>query len=147
MRSALVLGAGAAVLVAAALALWGPTGRPRPEATGDAGIVLAYGQTPAGPVRLVPDELRTLGRPQDFAFQFTCDGSGPRVVRIELAHGDTKDLLFEDVMHGPAEMEAIGYLLHLDDRAPNEVTIVTTVESPHDRTRVVKYPVRLGGRP
>ena len=144
LSTAALLGVGVALVVLAALAVWGPRGVHTPEGSGDTGVVLAYGQTPAGPVRLLPDQPRALSRPQDFAFQFTCDGTGPRVVRLELEYGDHKELLHEELLRGPLEMEALEYVLHLDDRAPNEVTLVTTVEAPHTRTRVVRYPVRLG---
>ncbi len=146
LSSAVALGIGAALVLMAGLAVWGPTDGRRPDATGDAGIVLIYGQTPFGPVRLVPGEARTLTRPQDVAFQFTCNGTGPRVVRIEVVYDDVRDLMHEDKLVGPAQMEALEYLLRLDDRAPNELTIVTTIESPHDRPRVLEHPIKLTGK-
>lgn len=146
LSTAVALGIGTALVLIAGLALWGPTGGRRPDATGDAGIVLVYGQTPAGPVRLVPGEVRTLTRPQDLAFQFSCDGTGPRVIRIEVAYDEVRDLMHEDKLRGPAEMEALEYLLRLDDRAPNELTIITTIESPHDRPRVLEHRIKLTGR-
>lgn len=145
LTAAALLGIGVALVIVAALALWGPVGVERPHATGDTGVLLAYGQTPDGPVRLLPDEVRTLNRPQDFAFQLTCDGTGPRIVRIELVAGDQRDLVHEERMNGPAEMESLSFVLHLDDRAPNDFALVTTVTAPHTRPRTVRYPVRLVG--
>jgi len=145
--SAILAGIGAAAVVGVVLIVksnaFGPA---RPEASGDIGVLAVYAQTAFGPVRLVAGERRELTRPQDFAFQFTCEGTGPRVVRIERKTEEEgePDILHEEKMVCPANMESLGYVLKLGDESPNDVEISTFVEAPHDHLRVHRFPITLG---
>ena len=145
VTSAILAGIGAAALIAGVLvAKSNAFGPPRPDASGDVGVLAIYAQTAFGPVRLVAGERRELTRPQDFAFQFTCEGTGPRVVRIEMKTDGEPEILNEVKMNCPANMESLGYVLKLDDKAPNDVELSTIVEAPHDHLRVHRFPITLG---
>lgn len=115
---------------------------PRPEATGEVGFLAAYAQTPAGPVQLRHGERRDLARPQDIAFQWTARGTGPRLVRIQLEAEGRSDTVFERRMQ-PSVAENLEYVLKLGEDVPSEITIVATIEAPHDRAVVLEYPLRL----
>lgn len=117
---------------------------PRPDATGDTGVVLVFAQTPSGPVRLEPGRARALSRPQDLVFQTAVNGTGPRHVRIELTSGGRRTVMHEERIEGPKPLDSLPYLLHLDDRAPDDMSVVVTVEAPHTRELVLVYPLRLG---
>lgn len=119
---------------------------PRPAASGDIGVLAVYAQTPDGPVLLALDERRALRRPQDFAFQFSCEGTGPRLVRIETRAELETRVVHEEKLACPAELESLEFVLTLGEEAPNELSIRTSIEAPHDHVRVHEFPVRLGGR-
>ncbi len=118
----------------------------RPHATGDIGFLLVYGQMAEGPTALQPDRLRRLPRPQDFAFQFVAGGSGPRLIRLEIEEGVQRTVMFEERVYAPATMEALDYVMHLDEKAPDNFVLVVTVEAPHAVSAVSRYPVQLEGK-
>jgi hypothetical protein len=109
------------------------------------GEVTVFGQIPSGPVPLPPDRLRRLPRPQDFAFQFSSTGQGPRYIRIELEAEGRSSVVFEDRFGAPAEKEALEYVLRLDDDDPDRVALIVTLEAPHATSVVQRYPIELVG--
>ncbi|MCC7385650.1 MAG: hypothetical protein IT384_27625 [Deltaproteobacteria bacterium] len=117
----------------------------RPEATGDVGFLAVYAQLERGPVRLVPNERTQLPRPQDLTFQWVVQGSGPRLVRIELVTGSERLVLHEEKLQAPSDQVPLTYMLHLDDTAPNELSVVVTIEAPHARALTLTHPLVLVG--
>ncbi|MBI4816887.1 MAG: hypothetical protein HY791_11545 [Deltaproteobacteria bacterium] len=115
----------------------------RPEATGEIGFVAVYAQLPQGPAPLIPGATSVLRRPQDVAFQWTVKGTGPRLARIELLTTSRREVIEELALAAPAEQEALAPLVRLDDRSPDELELVVTVEAPHARAVVSSYPLKL----
>lgn len=113
--------------------------------TGDIGTIEVYGQTKKGPAKLPQDRRVPLPRPQDFAFQFTAEGTGPRFVRIEIETDGEVSVMYEDRHYAPQFKDSLGYTMRLSETAPDELTIVVTLEAPHAASRVARYPVRLIG--
>lgn len=144
--AALLLGVGAAALAIVWAGREEQAARtgPLPEATGDAGSVLVYAQLAQGPTQLLPDRPAHLPRPQDLAFQWTVRGTGPRNIRIDL-ESETSRLAGHQVrIEAPGELEPLEYVLHLDQSVPDELTLIVTIESPHTRALVTRYPLLLG---
>lgn len=119
---------------------------PRPAASGDVGFLGVYAQSPGGPVRLQPQRRVRLRRPQDIAFELDAEGTGPRQVRIELRSPDGRhDVVYEAAASTPARSLALDYVLHLDDRFPDELTLLVTVEAPHAMPYTSRYELLLEG--
>ncbi len=133
-----------ALAAAAVLALSGPSAEPRPEGTGDVGVLAVYAQVPAGPRRLPPGRLVRLQRPQDFAFRFQAEGTGPRWVRVELETEGRRVVLHEEKRSTPSD-EYIDFVLRLDEAHPDDVTLTVVVEAPHMMRAVSDFPIRLTG--
>lgn len=117
---------------------------PRPPGTGDVGVLMVFAQTPGGPVRLRPGRKVRLPRPQDFAFRFVAEGTGPRFVRIELEDEQGRVVVFEEKMTTPAD-GYLDYTLRLDERAADDVVLTAVVEAPHMMSAVSDFPIRLEG--
>lgn len=146
VRGAVAWGVFAALAVAALVGLGVFLARPPvPAATGDIGTVEVYGQTPDGPKKLPADRRVSLPRPQDLAFQFTSEGTGPRWLRIELDTGGDVSVLYEEQVTAPAFKDSLGYTFRMSEEAPDEVTVIVTLEAPHAMSRVERYPLRLIG--
>lgn len=146
MRGPVAWGVFAALAVAALVALgFGLAQPPVPAATGDIGTVEVYGQTPQGPRKLPADRRVSLPRPQDIAFQFTAEGTGPRWLRIEIDVGGDIQVLWEEKVNAPAFKDSLGYTFRMGEEAPDEVTVIVTLEAPHAASRTERYPVRLIG--
>jgi hypothetical protein len=120
--------------------------RPLPEASGDAGFLSVYAQTPGGPVRLVPGRTARLPRPQDFAFQWSVDGTGLRNVQIEIDEKDRRYMVREMRLDAPASNESLALILTLGEEMPDLFEIYVTVESPHMMPYTSRYPIRLTGK-
>ena len=118
---------------------------PPPEGSGEVGEVTVFGQIPSGPVPLPPERLRRLPRPQDFAFQFTSAGRGPRYIRIELETEGTHAVVFEERFGAPREKDSLEYVLRLGNEDPDRVTLIVTVEAPHAMSVIRRYPIELAG--
>ncbi len=146
MNRPVAWGVFAALAVAALVALGVWLARPPvPAATGDIGTVEVFGQTPDGPKKLPEDRRVSLPRPQDIAFQFTAEGTGPRWLRIEIDTGGDVQVLWEELVTAPAYKDALGYTFRMGEEAPDEVTMIVTLEAPHAMSRVARYPLRLIG--
>jgi hypothetical protein len=118
---------------------------PPPEGSGEVGEVTVFAQIPSGPVPLQPDRLRRLPRPQDFAFQFSSAGRGPRYIRIELEAGGLASTVFEERFGAPSQKDSLEYVLRLGDDDPDQVALIVTVEAPHAMSVVERYPIELVG--
>lgn len=116
----------------------------RPAGTGDVGVLEVYAQVPEGPRRLPPSRRVRLLRPQDFAFRFRADGTGPRWVRIELEQRGVRTVLLEEQMATPSD-QYLDYTLRLDERAADEVTLTVVVQAPHMLSAVSDFPILLVG--
>jgi len=130
--------------VAALALLVGGCASKRPEGTGDVGMLQVFAQLPKGPQRLPPSRAVSLPRPQDFAFRFIAEGTGPRWVRIELEQRGTRAVMFEEQLATPAD-RYLDYTLRLDESAADEVTLTVVVEAPHMMRAVSDFPIRLVG--
>jgi hypothetical protein len=145
LRHLATLGFLALGLTAAGVAVLLTQTEPPPEGRGEVGEVTVFGQIPSGPVPLQPDRLRRLPRPQDFAFQFSSTGQGPRFIRIELETGGMISTVFEDRFGAPSEKDSLEYVLRLGDDNPDQATLIVTIEAPHAMSVVQRYPVELVG--
>lgn len=147
MRVPVVVGALSALGVfVLGLVVWRLAATPDlPAGTGDIGTVEVYGQTPKGPQKLPADRQVSLPRPQDFAFQFTAEGTGPRWIRIALESRGEVSVLYEEVHEAPAFKDSLGFTFRMSEEAPDEATMIVTLEAPHAMTREARYPVRLIG--
>ncbi len=127
--------------------IWAQEDRQRPEGSGQVGVLAVYAQTRRGPERLPPSRGGTFERPQDLAFQFDVRGTGPRWIRVRLEDPSTKEktLLYEKLHHAPSFLEPLDYVLRLDERAPDRVDLVVTVEAPHMMAAVSRFPLLLVG--
>ncbi len=145
--AAAVAGVLLALGVAALVAVYAVVSGAEPTAvgTGDIGTLDVYGQTKQGPAKLPKDRRVTLPRPQDFAFQFTGEGTGPRIIRIEVEALGEVSVAYEEIHQAPKFKDSLGYTMHLSEDAPDEITIVVTLEAPHAMSRVSRHPVRLVG--
>lgn len=123
----------------------GCTPKDRPPASGETGVLYAYAQTSKGPVRLQPGREGSFLRPQDIAFQFSVEGTGPRFVRVELEAGEVRSVLYEEKHEAPAFREALPLVVRLDERHPDRVGLTVFVEAPHRMTAVSRFFVRLVG--
>ncbi len=144
--AAVLMGAGVGVF---GFVLWLVIQRPpSPEvpATGAIGVLEVYGQLPQGPVRLQPDRRRTLPRPQYIAFVLNAEGTGPRLVRVDLEVNGVRQVVHEETIVAPASSYGLDYVLRLDDSAADELAVVVSVESPHAGHAESRFMVRLGGR-
>lgn len=142
-----VAGAALAAVVLAGVVLWmrvGPNPAPRPEGTGDVGVLAVYAQLPKGPVRLPVGRPVKLLRPQDFAFRFMAEGTGPRYLRVELEADGHRTVLHE-VKHATPSDEYLDFVLRLDERHPDDVMLTVVVEAPHMMSAVSDFPIRLMG--
>jgi superfamily I DNA and RNA helicase len=118
----------------------------RPPATGDVGYVAVYAQLASGPQPLQVGRRRQLHRPQDLAFQFSAEGSGPRIIRIELHDEDGKIVVMhEEIVEAPKSAWSLDYVLTLDDEAPDALEIVVALDAPHTRGYASRYPIALTG--
>ncbi len=118
---------------------------PLPPARGEVGEIAVFGQLPAGPVRLTPDRLRRLPRPQDFAFQFTSKGEGPRYLRVEMEAEGVSSVVYEDRIGAPKEKESLEFVLRVGDDYPDHIGLVVTIEAPHAMSVIRRYPIELVG--
>lgn len=134
---------GLAALAAAAWLLNVRSGRP--PATGDVGQLEAFAQLADGPTRLWPDRLRRLPRPQALAFRWTVDGTGPRLLRVEVQTGDERFTAYERMHHAPADNASLDYVLRFDEGAPDRVDVWVTVEAPHASAITSRFPLHLIG--
>jgi hypothetical protein len=132
-----VIAAGAAILLIRT--------EPPPEGSGEVGEVTVFGQISSGPVPLPVERLRRLPRPQDFAFQFSSTGKGPRYIRIEVETEASTSVVFEERFGAPAEKEPLELMLRLGDEISDRVTLIVTVEAPHAMSVVRRYPIELVG--
>jgi hypothetical protein len=140
--SAALLGAGLTFALLAYERLRGGAG-PGP-ATGDAGVLLVYGQIAGrGPVRLDPDVESQLHRPQDLSFVWSVEGTGTRDVIVELDDGAARTVEWSDRLPAPAKDEPLPNLIELGDSAPDRFTLIVTIRSASARPRVIRYPIRL----
>ena len=131
---------------AALVAAWMlSSSRARPSATGDIGLLEAYGQLSDGPVRLWPDRVRRLPRPQDVAFRFSADGTGPRLVRIEVDTRDERITAYERMHSAPIHNESLDYVLQLSEEVPDRVDVWVTIEAPHASAVVSRFMLHLVG--
>ena len=117
----------------------------RPAASGETGVLWVFAQTSKGPVRLRPGVGGAFPRPQDLAFQFSVDGTGPRFVRIELEAAHQRSVIYEEQHWAPAERDSLPVVLRLDERYPDEVEVTVVVEAPHRMNAVSRFPLRLLG--
>lgn len=139
-----------AALIALAVGWWLSPMRTtveRPAATGQVGVLEVYAQTRRGPQRMFPSRGGTFERPQDIAFQFVVEGTGPRWIRLELENpiAENKVVLYEDTHAAPADVEPLNYVLHLDENVPDRLDLIVTVESPHMLAAVSRFPILLVG--
>ncbi len=145
-RRSLITGLFITGLTALAATAWLLHVRPlRPSATGDVGQLETYAQLAEGPTRLWPDRLRHLPRPQALAFWWTVDGTGPRVLRVEVETGAERFTAYERVHDAPAEGDALDYILRLDERFPDRVDVWVTIEAPHASAVTSRFPLHLVG--
>ena len=117
----------------------------RPAASGAVGVVEIYGQRKDGPIRVWPDRPVALPRPQHFAFRFSAEGTGPRLVRIEVETSSRRYVAYERFHYAPASNESLEYVLQLAEETEDEVELSTTIETPHARAVTSRFPVRLTG--
>lgn len=117
----------------------------RPEATGEVGRFIVYGQLSEGPTPLQPGRIRALPRPQDFAFAWSARGTGPRHIRIEVEREGERTVLHEADLSAPTEAEPLDYVLSLGDDAPDDLVVIVAVEAPHAMGYLARYPVKLVG--
>lgn len=144
LLAALLLGAGlAATVIIGRAYLTAP--ETHAQGSGDPGFVAVYAQLPAGPVRLEVGVPRRLPRPQDLAFQWSAEGTGPRLIRIELmAEAGSVLLTHEERVMAPMTLDSLGWVLHLGDEYPDQLELVVTISAPHTGPRILKYPFQLG---
>lgn len=133
---------GVLALVLAGMGL-GQIRPPRPEGSGEVGVLIVYAQSADGPIPLDPGPSTALPRPQDFAFQFNSKGVGPRLVRIGLDAPEGFVDLYETRVVAPVEAWSLDYVAHFGEVAPDQLELVVTVEAPHQTPRVERYPFRL----
>ena len=119
---------------------------PRPRADGEVGELYVYGQTPQGPRLLSPGRAVALPRPQDFSFQLDVEGSGPRLIRMDVESEDGVSTLHEERTFAPAKRRPLEYVLHMSEEAPDYLALVITVEAPHLPPVSRRYPLRLSTR-
>lgn len=145
-KAGVALGIGGAALLVAGLII-ADRAPPvdRPEATGDVGVLAAYGQLESGPIRLLPTRRTILPRPQHLAFQFTAEGTGPRIARVELLTRGRRIVMHEERLEAPKEAWSLGSIITLDDTYPDELELVVVVEAPHARTVSSQIKLRLVG--
>jgi hypothetical protein len=139
----LLLAGVTALVVVGKNTLHGPPSKA--EATGDVGFVTVYAQLARGPVRLEPNQDRVVPRPQDLAFQWTADGTGPRNIHIEVATASGEILATHDErVFAPMKLDSLGWVVHLGDAQPDHLAVVVTISAPHTAARTIKYPFTLG---
>ena len=119
--------------------------RKRPVAMGEAGQLEVYAQLSDGPTRLWPDRIRRLPRPQQLAFRFSVNGTGPRLVRIDVETEHERFTAYEDIHYGPADKASLDYVLRFDETTPDAVNIWTSIESPHTMSISSRFPLQLVG--
>lgn len=117
----------------------------RPEAAGHVGSITVYAQRPEGPFKIQPGRVATLRRPQDLSFQWTVEGTGPRVLRIELEIAGKTTVMHEERIEAPANQLPLDYVLHVTDLMPDELDLVIVLEAPHSVGYESRYPLRVTG--
>jgi hypothetical protein len=117
----------------------------RPQGSGDVGSITVYAQRPEGPFRLQPGRARELKRPQDLSFQWTVNGTGPRVIRVEIVREGRTTVMHEETLAAPADKEPLQYVLHLDDRLGDAIEVVVILEAPHSAGYESRYPLTITG--
>jgi hypothetical protein len=117
----------------------------RPQGSGDVGSITVYAQRPEGPFRLQPGRLRALKRPQDLSFQWTVNGTGPRELRVEILSQGKTTVMHEERLSTPADQFPLEYVLHLDDKMPDELELVVSLEAPHTVGYESRYPLVVTG--
>lgn len=117
----------------------------RPDASGDVGVLEVYGQQRDGPIRVWPDRPISLPRPQHIAFRFSAEGTGPRMVRIEVETSSRRYIAYERFHYAPASNESLEYVLQLAEETEDDAALWTTIEAPHARAVTSRFPVRLTG--
>jgi hypothetical protein len=147
MIAAALMGVGfaATLMIVAIQRQDGARRRARPAASGEVGVVAVYGRVDQGLLRLPPSTVTRLPRPQDLSFQLTADGTGPRVIKIEMETDVSRTLMVEERAFAPAKGDTLEYLLHLDQTAPDAFRLIVTVEAPHAMAASLRYGVRLTG--
>ena len=132
-------------LAGAAWALGTATSEPpRPAATGDVGVLKVFAQRPSGPTRMPPGRHVRLQRPQDFAFYFDVEGTGPRFVRVEVEAAGTRSVMYEEQLVAPRH-DYLDYTLRLGEDVPDDVMLTVVVEAPHMMRAVSDFPIQLVG--
>ena len=151
LRIAAVLAAVGCVFLGLAIAIaWDrEVLREPPPATGQTGVLLAFGQLPDGPLQLHHGLPMHFYRPQHIAFQLKVNGTGPRQVQVELDDGRRRYTMYVARVECPTDGEYLNlpYVLYLDDRFPNALDVIVTVEAPHAVAATSTFPLRLGENP
>lgn len=135
-------GVGVAALVGIYLSLSAPE---PPAGFGEVGEVIVFGQVPSGPTPLPADRTVRLPRPQDFAFQLSSTGRGPRYIRIELEAEGMSSVVHEERFGAPMELDSLEFVLRVGDDYPDDIALVVTLEAPHTMSVTKRYPVKLVG--
>ncbi|MFO0728384.1 MAG: hypothetical protein U1E65_31705 [Myxococcota bacterium] len=141
----LVLAGLVALVIVGKNTFQGPTSKA--EGSGDVGFVTVYAQLARGPVRLEPKQDRVVPRPQDLAFQWTAEGTGPRNIHIEVRTvGPEPEVLaaHDERVFAPMKLDSLGWVVHLGDAQPDHLEVVVTISAPHTASRTIRYPFTLG---
>ena len=115
----------------------------RPRASGELGILRAYGLEDDQPVALTPRRLNVLARPQRIAFQFTAEGTGPRFLRITLVTPASRWVMHQARVETPCDPCNLEYILAVDEDYGDHLTLLLTVEAPHDRTVTAEVQLQM----
>ena len=115
----------------------------RPNASGEVGAVFVYGQTQTGAIRLMPEKLARLKRPQRFTFELNVNGAGPRSIYIEIHTPERSWRLLNERLEAPKTNWYFDYVLTTDERLPPRFDLVTRVDAPHAKGVTSRFPVRL----
>lgn len=120
------------------------SGVPRPEGSGDVGVLKVFAQRPSGPTRLPVGRKVRLYRPQDITFYLDVEGTGPRFVRIEVEAAGTRAVVFEEKFQAPVH-DYLEYILKMGEEMPDEVMLTVVVEAPHMMSAISDFPLQLVG--
>lgn len=115
----------------------------KPASSGTNGEITVYAQTVEGPKALTAERTALLRRPQAFAFQLSVVGSGPRLVRIDAELEDEVRTLHETRLQAPADRLSLDFVARFDERAPDRLALLVTVEAPHLAPVTRRYPVEM----
>ena len=138
----LLLGGGLTVLIMSR-ATDTPALATRPRASGELGILRAYGLEDDQLVGLSPRKLNVLGRPQRLAFQFTAEGTGPRFVRITLVTPVNRWVMHQQRIETPCDPCNLDNMLDVDEDYGDHLSLLLTVEAPHDRTVTAEVQLQM----